>query len=138
MSPRIGVGAFVFDADGRVLVVERGKPPSEGLWSVPGGSLELGETLAQATAREVREETGLVVEIGPLVCVAEAIGADYHFVIVDYLAHAIGGALAAGGDARDARFVDDAELAQLPTTAGFAPALVRARATEAPWNARSR
>src|SRR2546423_1562523 len=60
MTPIVAVGAFVFDSE-RVLVVERAKPPGEGLWTVPGGRLERGETLAQAVAREVREETGLVV-----------------------------------------------------------------------------
>jgi ADP-ribose pyrophosphatase YjhB (NUDIX family) len=128
VSPRVGVGAFVFDGSGRVLLVERGKPPAEGLWSVPGGSVEFGETLAQATAREVREETGLVVEIGAFVAVHEAIGDAHHFVIVDYLARAIGGALAPGSDARTVRFVDDAELAALPTTEGLASVLARARA----------
>ncbi|HTR52583.1 MAG TPA: NUDIX domain-containing protein, partial [Kofleriaceae bacterium] len=74
MTPTVGVGAFVFDAEGRVLVIERGHPPGEGLWSVPGGRLEFGETLAQAVAREVREETGLIAEVGPLVCVIESVG----------------------------------------------------------------
>jgi 8-oxo-dGTP diphosphatase len=127
----------VFDASGRVLLVERGKPPGVGLWTVPGGRLERGETLAQAVAREVREETGVIAEVGPLVCVAERIADDYHFVILDYLARAIGGTLAAATDARAARYVDDAELAQLPTTEGLADVLARARATHATWASRS-
>jgi ADP-ribose pyrophosphatase YjhB (NUDIX family) len=130
--PTVAVGAFVLDGD-RVLVIRRGRPPGEGLWSVPGGRLEPGETLAQAVAREVREETGLVVEVGPLACVVERMGDDYHFVILDYLARVIGGELAAATDAAAARFVDDAELATLPTTDGLVDALTRARAIRRPW-----
>jgi 8-oxo-dGTP diphosphatase len=134
MRPVVGVGAIVFDAEGRVLLIERGKPPSAGLWSVPGGKLELHETLAQAVAREVHEETGLVVEVGTLACVLERITGDDHFVILDYFARVIGGALAAGSDARAARFVDPAELAALPVTDGLVDVLTRARATQPPWS----
>lgn len=134
MMPVVGVGAIVFDDAGRVLLVERGKPPSLGLWSVPGGKLELRETLAQAVAREVLEETGLVVEVGALACVLERFGDDHHFVLLDYFARVIGGELAAGSDARAARFVDPDELATLPLTEGLADVLVRARATQAPWS----
>ena len=122
----------MLDGD-RVLLVERGQPPGEGLWTVPGGHQEPGETLAQAVAREVREETGLVVEVGPLACVVERMGDGYHFVILDYLARVIGGELAAATDAAAARFVDDAELATLPTTEGLVDALTRARAIRRPW-----
>jgi ADP-ribose pyrophosphatase YjhB (NUDIX family) len=122
----------VLDGD-RVLLIRRGRPPGEGLWSVPGGRLEPGETLAQAVAREVREETGLLVEVGPLACVVERMGDDHHFVILDYLARVIGGVLGAATDAADARFVDDAELASLPTTEGLLDALTRARAIRRPW-----
>jgi len=117
-----------------VLLIERGKPPAAGLWSVPGGRLEGAETLAQGVAREVREETGLVVEVGPLACVVERMGDDYHFVILDYLARVIGGQLAAASDARDARFVSSDELATLPLTDGLAAVLERARATHATWS----
>jgi len=137
VTPLVAVGGLVFDADGRVLLVERAKPPGKGLWTVPGGRLERGETLAQAVAREIREETGLVAEVGPLVCVAERIADDYHFVILDYLARVIGGTLAAGSDARAARFVDDAELARLPATDGLVDVLARARVTYATWASRS-
>ena len=135
--PTVAVGAFVFDGD-RVLLIERGHPPGEGLWTVPGGRQEPGETLAQAVAREVREETGLVVEVGPLACDVERIGDGYNFVILDYLARPIGGALAPASDARAARFVDDAELAALPLTEGLADVLVRARAIRATWCTTSR
>jgi ADP-ribose pyrophosphatase YjhB (NUDIX family) len=130
--PTVAVGAFVLDGE-RVLLIRRGRPPGEGLWSVPGGKLEPGETLAQAVAREVREETGLVVEVGPLACVVERMGDGYHFVILDYLARVIGGSLTAATDAAAARFVDDAELASLPTTEGLLDALTRARAIRRPW-----
>src|SRR6185503_3254667 len=127
MTPIVAVGAFVFDRDGRVLLVERAKPPGEGLWSVPGGRLERNETLAQAVAREVREETGLIVEVGALACVVERMGDDFHYVILDYLARQIGGTLAPASDARAVRFVSDTEAARLPLTDGLATLIERAR-----------
>ena len=127
MTPVVAVAAIVFDDLGRVLLVERGRPPGAGLWSVPGGKLEGAETLAQAVAREVREETGLAVEVGALACVVERIGDDHHFVILDYLARVIGGTLAAASDARAARFVGQDELATLPLTEGLVDVLARAR-----------
>jgi ADP-ribose pyrophosphatase YjhB (NUDIX family) len=134
MIPMVGVGALVFDAAGRVLLVERGKPPGAGLWSVPGGKLELRETLAQAVAREVREETGLIVEVGALACVLERMADDYHFVLLDYFARVTGGELIAGSDARAARFVDPDQLSELPLTEGLADVLARARATQPRWS----
>jgi ADP-ribose pyrophosphatase YjhB (NUDIX family) len=137
MTPIAAVGAFLFDAEGRVLLVERAKDPGKGLWTVPGGRLEPRETLAQAVAREVREETGLIAEVGPLVCVAERIADDYHFVILDYLARVIGGTLVAASDASAARFVADSELAEMKVTDGLVDVLERARATYATWVSRS-
>lgn len=137
-APRIGVAGVVFDEAGRVLLVERGKPPAQGQWTVPGGSLERGEPLAEGVRREIAEETGLVVEVGPLVAVVERMspptagtgedaGSDYHFVILDYLAFLRGGALAAASDARQARFCSDAELDELPLTEGLREVIEQAR-----------
>jgi ADP-ribose pyrophosphatase YjhB (NUDIX family) len=135
VTPIVAVAAIVLDEHGRVLLVERGRPPGVGQWTVPGGKLEGAETLAQGVAREVREETGLLVEVGALACVVERIGDDYHFVILDYLARVIGGTLAAASDVRAARFVGPDELATLPLTDGLVDVLARARATYATWSA---
>ncbi len=132
-APVVAIAAIVYDAQGRVLLVERGKPPGEGLWTVPGGRLEATETLAQGVAREVREETGMIVEVGALACVVERIGDDHHFVILDYVARAIGGELAAGSDARAAKWVDEGELQKLPLTEGLQEVLARARTSHAAW-----
>lgn len=132
-SPVVAVAAIVYDPEGRVLLVERGRPPGEGQWTVPGGRLEATETLAQGVAREVHEETGLVVEVGALACVIERIGDDHHFVILDYVARVIGGQLAAGSDARAASWVDEGELARLPLTEGLLDVLARARQAHAAW-----
>jgi len=131
MTPTVAVAAIVFDDDGRVLVIRRGHPPGEGLWTVPGGRLEPGETLAAGVAREIAEETGLAVDVGPLAEVVERMGADYHFVILDYLARVTGGTLAAASDASDARFVTADELARLPVTDGLVAVIDRARARNA-------
>jgi 8-oxo-dGTP diphosphatase len=123
----VGVSAVVFDEEARVLVVQRGKPPAEGLWSVPGGRLEVGETMAEGVAREVLEETGLEVEVGALVDVLERASGDRHYRIHPHVARLIGGTLVAGSDARAARWVTDDELAALPTTEGLADVIAKAR-----------
>lgn len=132
-NPSVAVGAFIFDRDGRVLLVERGKPPAEGQWSVPGGTLEMNETLAQAVAREVREETGLTVVVGGLVCVVERMSEGYHYVILDYLARVIGGELTPGSDVRAARWVTSDDLPSMTLTDGLLPLLERARAAQRNW-----
>ena len=131
MTPVLAVGAIVFDEAGRVLLVQRGRPPGEGLWSLPGGRVEPDENVMAAVAREVVEETGLVVEVGPLAEVIERVGEGYHYVIHDHVARVIGGELRAGDDARDVRFVDD--VAGLACTEGLAAVIARARATHAAW-----
>jgi 8-oxo-dGTP diphosphatase len=133
--PRVAVGAILFHAD-RVLLVERGAPPGVGLWTVPGGKLELGEALADAVVREVREETGLAIACGPLVEVVERFSdGAIHYVILDYLATLAAPPPAGaappepvpGDDVRAARWVAWSELAALPLTAGLVPVLERAR-----------
>ena len=84
--PAIGVGAVVFDSRGRVLLIRRGQPPARGWWSLPGGRQEAGETLRGCCAREVLEETGLDIEPGPIVALAERRIEGFHYVIVDFLA----------------------------------------------------
>lgn len=118
--PIVGVGAVVIGPGG-VLLIERGKPPRAGTWSLPGGAQELGETVAEAGQREVREETGLEVEVLGLVDVVDSIrpgpnGApEYHYTLVDVAARVTGGDLRPGGDAADARWftMDEVEAMAL-------------------------
>lgn len=113
--PIIGVGAVIFDAD-RVLLVKRRHEPLKGEWSLPGGVVELGETLEGAVAREVLEETGLQVTVGPMVEVLDRVQraadgrVEYHYVIVDYLCARRGGHLASGSDADAVKWVGMEEL----------------------------
>jgi 8-oxo-dGTP diphosphatase len=118
------VGAIVKDADGRLLLVQRGHDPEAGRWSVPGGRVEPGETDAQAIAREMLEETGLVVTAGPLVGAVERPGgADTVLDIRDYEVTVTGGQLAAGDDAADVRWLAPADVSALPLTTGLAETL---------------
>ncbi len=109
--PIVGVGAVIFDA-GRVLLIKRAHEPLKGEWSLPGGALDVGETLEAAVAREVLEETGLEVEVGPLIDVLDSIRHDadgrveYHFVIVDYRCRMLAGIAAASSDAADCCWAD--------------------------------
>jgi 8-oxo-dGTP diphosphatase len=115
------VGAVIKDAAGRLLLIQRGHEPGAGLWSLPGGRIEPGETDQQAVAREVMEETGLAVESRRLLGRVELPGSDGTVIDVrDYLAVVTGGELAAGDDAADARWVTAAELDRLPLTSGLA------------------
>jgi mutator protein MutT len=109
--PIVGVGAVIVEA-GKVLLVKRRYEPLAGRWSLPGGTLELGETLETGVAREMREETGLEIEVGPVIEVFDRIilapdgRVRYHFVLVDYLCRPIGGDLQAGSDVDDAVLVE--------------------------------
>ena len=113
--PFVGVGAVVV-RDGQVLLVRRRHEPLRGAWSLPGGVVEAGETLQAALVREILEETGLEVRVGPIVEVLDRITRDvdgrveYHFVLIDYLCQVVGGSLRAGSDAAAAQFVAAADL----------------------------
>lgn len=113
--PIVGVGAVIFD-EGRVLLIERGHAPLKGEWSLPGGALELGETLEEGIRREVLEETGLIIDPLAIVEVFDRISRDadgrvqYHYVLVDYLCRVIGGSVACATDAADARWAARDEL----------------------------
>jgi 8-oxo-dGTP diphosphatase len=115
--PIVGVGAVIIDG-GRVLLIKRGSPPLLGEWSLPGGVVELGETLRAAAEREAREETGLIVKVGEVIEVLDRIipgreGApQYHYVLIDFLCTVQGGELRAGGDAADVRWAGENELAE--------------------------
>ncbi len=113
LTPLVGVGAVVVEA-GRVLLVRRGSEPLKGHWSLPGGLLEVGESLTEGVIREVREETGLTVEPLELVELLDRIHWEgdrvrYHYVIADYLCRMTGGELVAASDADAVRWVERAE-----------------------------
>ena len=119
------VGAVVRDGDGRLLLIRRGHPPGEGLWTLPGGRVEPGESDVVAIARELREETGLRAEIGELIDIVARPGpGDVVYDIHEYAATPVeGGMLRAGDDASDVRWVTELELRALPTTPGLLEAL---------------
>lgn len=117
-APIIGVGVACFRGDD-LLLIERGKPPRAGSWSLPGGRQKLGETVRACALRELVQETGVEAAIGALVDVVDSMTRDeeggliYHYTLVDYRADWISGEPRAGGDAADARWFAPAELARL-------------------------
>ena len=126
--PVLGVGALIFNRD-KILLVERGKEPLKGYWSLPGGVLETGETLEQGIIREVREETGL--EVQPLKVleiferiIRDAQGApEYHYVLIDYICRITGGSLRAADDASRAAWIPRRLLPTCQITAGTLPVI---------------
>ncbi len=129
--PLVGVGALIFDR-GRILMAQRGKEPLKGWWSLPGGALELGESLDCAVRREVLEETGLVVEPLRVFEIFERIMRDanrmpeYHYVLIDYLCRVTGGELRAGDDVCDVAWLRPEELKGLQITEGTMGVIERA------------
>jgi 8-oxo-dGTP diphosphatase len=121
--PMVGVGAAVLRGD-QVLIVQRGRQPAYGLWSVPGGLVELGESLHEAVRREIREEASLEIEIVDVVAVLDRVIPDhkgqveYHYVLIDFLCHCEIGEPLPGSDALDCRFVSIGDLPRYPLTSG--------------------
>lgn len=126
--PVVGVGGVVID-QGRALLIRRGSEPLRGEWSIPGGTLELGESLEQGVTRELREETGLDVRVLELIEVFDRIFPDdcsgssekkhrprFHFVIVDYLCERISGEARAGSDVTDVAFASEDEFGRYHLT----------------------
>ncbi len=115
-SPLVGAAAAVFDGQGRVLLVQRARPPLLGQWGLPGGMLELGEQLAAAAAREVQEECGIAVAIGGVAGVFEPITYDeqgrieYHYVVIDFWARHVAGEAVAGDDAAALAWVEIGDI----------------------------
>lgn len=118
-SPQVGVGAIVFHQN-RVLLIKRGQPPNKNQWAIPGGRIQLGETLQQAAEREILEETGIRIKAGEPVFAFDLIQHDdehqcqWHYVVVDLSAEYLNGDPVAGDDATEARWVSADELAELP------------------------
>jgi 8-oxo-dGTP diphosphatase len=113
--PVVGVGGVAF-IDGKVVLIKRRFEPLAGRWSIPGGALELGESLQDGLAREMREETGLDVEVGPLVELFDRVTRDeggriqFHYVLADYVCRPVGGTLAAGSDVAEVDLADPDRL----------------------------
>ena len=123
MTPVVAVGAVVVDHD-RLLLVRRGKAPAAGLWSVPGGRVEHGETLIEATVRELREETGLDGVCGPLIDWGEFFEGDHHSIVFDFEVTLVThDEPVAGDDAAEVRWVDLNDVAELHLVDGLAEML---------------
>ncbi|MBC7232425.1 MAG: NUDIX hydrolase [Chloroflexi bacterium] len=129
--PIVGVGAVVVK-EGQVLLVRRANAPNQGQWSIPGGTVELGETLAQAAVREVREECGIEIEPGEVLSTFDLIQRDekgrilYHYVLIDFLARYVSGEPIAATDAMEVRWVDEKSLNQLDVIPRLLPVLHKA------------
>ncbi len=123
MGPVVAVGALVID-DGKLLMVKRDREPGKGLWTVPGGRVEHGEYLDQALRREVKEETGIDIEVGGLAGIFEVVGED-HFVIHDYAAHLTteGQEAVVGDEVAEVRWVPLEEITDLECTPRFVETL---------------
>lgn len=123
-KPIIGIGAVII-CNGKILLVKRGSEPGKNKWSIPGGLVELGETVQETTVREVKEETNLDVQVRSLIDVVDNLEPDekgrlrYHFVILDFLVHLKRGSLRAGSDVLDVRWVSLSDVEEYDLTKTF-------------------
>jgi 8-oxo-dGTP diphosphatase len=135
-APGVGVSAVVVDGE-QLLLVRRGRAPAAGLWSFPGGRLELGESIEDGARRELLEECGIEVDLGPLLAVVEVVrdeeGSPHHWIVLDYLASVAAGEVVAGDDAEEARWFTLAEIARLMTTPRVGEVAARALAASKSW-----
>ena len=121
-KPLIGVGAVVFNRNNEILLVKRGNPPGEDLWSIPGGLVEVGESLEEATLRELAEETGVKGRVKKPIDIFEVIIRDvagrvkYHYVIVDFLVEPLNEKIIARDDAKDVKWFTVNEVLKLKLT----------------------
>jgi 8-oxo-dGTP diphosphatase len=122
------VGVVCWRGD-EVLLIKRGRAPRQGEWSIPGGKVELGETLEAAALRELREETGVTAEMGGLVEVYEILEPEFHYVLIDFAAHYVSGVPRAGDDADEARFVSMDDATALVVRDDILDVLLKSRVT---------
>ncbi len=133
-QPIVGVGAIIL-RDGKILLEQRGNEPAKGQWTIPGGVVEVGESLETAVVRETKEETCLEVEVVGLIDVVDQVHRDdqkrieYHFVIVDYLAKVVGGDMHVASDAADLRWVPLGEVESYDLASSFRRFFVKNRKT---------
>lgn len=126
--PAIGVGGIVFNNQKQVLMIQRNQPPAMGLWSVPGGKLEAGESLADACKREIKEETGLDVAVKNIVAVVERRIESFHYVVIDFLAHRVGDENAmpiAQSDVTEAKWISLENIEDYDLVDGLAEIIMR-------------
>lgn len=127
-EPAIGIGGIVFNNQRQVLMIKRDQPPAKGMWSIPGGKLEAGESMTVACKREVKEETGLDIEVGQIVAVVERRIEDFHYVIIDFMGRLHDHDMAtpiAQSDVAEAKWISIDKIADYPLVDGLAEIIMR-------------